>query len=155
MAGFILCPCCDCFKANCFNSLTPKPKEIWKLLQGPGAGKSDVQAPEDYLYLCCVGLPVTLHHFAGSKEDQKITPRIFTPFLVNPPPHVSPTSLRVSPRPEHLGEVLEVGDWVPAAPFSGWKERGMERASGRLRMSVFDVFSKEPWATELLKTIPP
>lgn len=48
MSGFILCPCGDSFKAKCFTSLTPKPEEIWKLLQGPGAGKSDVQSPEDY-----------------------------------------------------------------------------------------------------------
>jgi len=77
--------------------------------------------------------------------------RIFTPFLVNPTPHVSPTSLLVSLPPEHLSEVFEVGKRVPATSFSGWKEGGMERDSGHLERLLLDVFSKEPQATELLR----
>lgn len=78
------------------------------------------------------------------------SPWIHTLFLVNPAPRVSPTSLLVSLRPEHLSEVLEVGKWVPTTPSRGWKERGMERDPGRLEKLPLQVFSKEPWATELL-----
>lgn len=70
---------------------------------------------------------------------------------MNPAPHASPASLLVSLRPEHLSEVLEVGKWVPATPFGGWKERGMERDSGHLERLPLDVSSKETWATELLR----
>lgn len=55
------------------------------------------------------------------------SPQIFTPFLANPAPHVNPRNLLVSLRPEHLSEVREVGKWVPATLFSGWKERGTAR----------------------------
>lgn len=55
------------------------------------------------------------------------SPWIFTPFLVNPTPHVSPTNLRVWLKSEHLNEVLEVGKWAPATSFSGWKEGHGER----------------------------
>lgn len=48
-------------------------------------------------------------------------------FLVNPTPHVSPSSLLVFLIPEHLSEVLQVGKWVPATSLSGWKKGNGER----------------------------
>lgn len=64
MSDFILYPCCDSFQANCFNSIVPKYKEIWKLLQESGAGKNQMHNPTRIIpsLSCCVGFPVTLHY---------------------------------------------------------------------------------------------